>query len=386
MAKRRTSTSSVRARTVAVIAAVLVGVGVGAILSYDRLRPSPPPSPPPVVVTTPAPVPVAPSPAIVSIDVLTLDAAVHRAIGRIGSIQRSEAEERTAQDGSDHVRWLRRSIEVRLARPLKEVTPLLRGEVEGAGGQLFTDSPTGVEVGVIRHGMPFVTHEIHFVSEPPQARAVIIFDDAGGSLADLEPILALERPVTVSVLPGLRYSREVAARAHAAGLDVFLHLPVEPDDPNLHLGPGGVTTAMSDAEILATVRADLAWVPGAEGMNNHMGSRGTTDPRVMRAILEVAKERGLIFVDSMTSPRSIAAHTATEMKIPTTARDVFLDNENDPDAIRQQFRRLIALAKRRGTAVAIGHTQRMTALILHEMLPEFDREGVELVSVATVVH
>lgn len=196
---------------------------------------------------------------------------------------------------------------------------------------------------------------------------------------DLEEIIALGRPVTVAVLPGLRYSREVAERARAAGLEVFLHLPLEPEDPAMHLGPGGVTVAMSDTEIAATVRAGLDAVPGAVGVNNHMGSRGTADPRVMRAVLAVVKERNLLFVDSVTSPRSIAAALASEMGIPAASRHVFLDNEEDPEAIRTQIRRTIALARRQGSAVAIGHAQRLTAQVLREVLDEFDRAGIVLV-------
>ncbi|MDQ7844697.1 MAG: divergent polysaccharide deacetylase family protein [Armatimonadota bacterium] len=214
---------------------------------------------------------------------------------------------------------------------------------------------------------------------PPVGRAAIIFDDAGGSLEDLEQIIALGRPVTVAVLPGLRFSREVAERARAAGLEVFLHLPLEPEDPTKTLGPGGITTAMSEAEIERAVRAGLDAVPQAVGVNNHMGSKGTADPRVMRAVLRVVRERNLRFVDSVTSPRSVAAAMAAEMGIPVASRQVFLDNENDPAAIRAQLRRLIRLARTTGEAVAIGHAQRVTAQVLREMLGEFDTAGIELV-------
>ncbi|HXF82861.1 MAG TPA: divergent polysaccharide deacetylase family protein, partial [bacterium] len=210
-------------------------------------------------------------------------------------------------------------------------------------------------------------------------------DDAGGSLEDLEAIIALGRPVTVAVLPGLRYSREVAERAAAAGLEVFLHLPLEPEDSAKALGPGGITVAMSDREIEASVRASLASVPGAIGVNNHMGSRGTADPRVMRAVLSVVRERKLVFVDSVTSPRTVAARIAAEMGVRTAARHVFLDNEDEPTAIRRQLRRVLARARRSGEAVAIGHASRLTAQVLREMLGEFDSAGVVLVPASALV-
>ncbi len=388
MAKRTSSSSSVRASLVVVSAALLAGVGVGAGLSINHLRLGPWPAPQRTGAPTGAPAPAPPVqvPSVVIVENPILDAAVRRALRRIGSVEHSESQVRVGNIGRDQVSWQRRTFEVRLAISPRDATELLRAEVEGAGGHVFTATASGLQIGLFREGIPFVSNAIQFVGVPSVGRVVIIFDDAGGSLADLEPIVALGRPVTVSILPGLRYSREVAARAQAAGLEVFLHLPVEPEDSNRNLGPGGVTTVMTDQEIAATVRADLAWVPGVSGINNHMGSLGTADPRVMRAILDVAKERGLIFIDSMTTPRSVATRVAAESRVPTAARDVFLDNEDDAEAIRERFRLLIALAKRRGTAVAIGHVQRMTARILFEMLPEFDHEGIEIVPVSAVVH
>lgn len=212
----------------------------------------------------------------------------------------------------------------------------------------------------------------------------MIFDDAGGSLRDLDRIISLGRPVTVAVLPGLRFSQEVAHRARAGNLEVLLHLPLEAVDSGKKLGPGGISTDMTDEEITAAVSADLASVPGATGINNHMGSRATADPRVMRSVLQVVKDRGLIFIDSRTSDRSVAASLADEMGIPTTRRHVFLDNENEPEAIRAQLRRLMSVARHQGFAVGIGHAQRLTATILAEMLPEFDRMGIELVPVSAL--
>lgn len=220
---------------------------------------------------------------------------------------------------------------------------------------------------------------------PASAQVAVIFDDAGGSVEDLEEIIAIGRPVTVAVLPGLRYSKEVAERASAAGLDVFLHLPLEPEDSGRVPGPGSITTAMSDEEIRAAVRAGLATVPGAVGLNNHMGSRGTADERVMRAVLQVVKERDLIFVDSVTSARSVAAPLAEEMGIPAARRHVFLDNVDAPAAIRAALRRLATIALRRGSAIGIGHAQRLTPAVLKEMVAEFERQGIELVPVSVLV-
>lgn len=391
MAKRRASARFVWARWLIVTGALIVGVGTGLGLAVDRFLPGSQSAPPHRATSPQGQSPVAVTPPIPtgSIEVLqdgALDAAVEHAVRRVGVIEEADTQPRTGRIGQNEVRWSRRTLDVHLERPAQNAIAVLRPEVERAGGTIFSADSTTVQIGIFRDGIPFVTHTIRWRTTPVQGRAVIIFDDAGGSLDDLESIIALGRPVTVSVLPGLRYSRDVAARAQAVGLEVFLHLPVEAEDATIKLGPGGVTTAMTDAEIVTMVRADLAWVPGAVGLNNHMGSRGTGDPRVMRAILAVVKERGLVFIDSRTSLRSVGVQVATSMGVPTGARDVFIDNENEPEAIRTQFRRLIALSKERGTAVGIGHAQRITSRILLELLPEFDRAGIEIVPVSTVVH
>lgn len=215
-------------------------------------------------------------------------------------------------------------------------------------------------------------------------RAAVVFDDAGGSLEDLDEIIALGRPVTVAVLPGLRFSAAVAERARSAGLEVILHLPLEADDPSKDVGPDGILVSMSDEEIERQVEAALQSVPGAIGLNNHMGSKGTADERVMRVILGVVKQRNLIFVDSVTSSHSVAGQIASEMGIRTATRQVFLDNVDEPAAIRAQVRRTIAIARRRGDAVAIGHAHRLTPKVLKQIVGEFDKAGIQLVPVSAL--
>ena len=220
---------------------------------------------------------------------------------------------------------------------------------------------------------------------PGHPRVAIIFDDAGYGLRGAREVESIGRPVTISVLPDLPYSTVIAEEAAARGIQVILHLPLEPDDATIRLGEGGIRVAMSDEEIRRTVAADLATVPSAVGANNHMGSLGTSDPRVMRAVMGEMRTRHLFFVDSVTSPHSVAAQVAREMSVPTASRAVFLDNRDEETYVRGQFRILIALAQARGQAIAIGHVGRVTAGVLVAMLPEFDEAGIQLVRVSDLV-
>jgi len=232
------------------------------------------------------------------------------------------------------------------------------------------------------------------VGPPPEAppvpwqgrpRVAIIFDDAGYSMRTAREVMEIGRPVTISVLPDLPFSTAIAQEAPARGVQVILHLPVQPDNLAIPLGPGGITVDMSDDAIQKAVAADLATVPTAVGANNHMGSRGTSDPRVMQAVIEVMKARHLFFVDSLTSPHSVAARIAQQMGVATAVRAVFLDNQDEESYVRGQFHALIKIAQSRGQAVAIGHVGKVTARVLREMLPEFDEAGLQLVTVSELV-
>lgn len=253
-------------------------------------------------------------------------------------------------------------------------------------GRTAPPSPTGVVVPPASRPRPVPSPTP--LAEPPlegQARVAIVFDDAGGSLKHVEEIIAIGRSVAVAVLPGLAHSAEVARRARAAGLEVLLHLPVEPADSTKALGPGGVTVAMDDSQIRSAVIDGLASVPGAAGLNNHMGSRGTADRRVVRAILGVVREHDLYFLDSLTTPASLVQEMGREMGVRTAVRTVFLDNEDEPEAIRRQVRSLLAQARERGVAIGIGHAQRRTVRVLAGMLEEFDREGIAIVPPSALV-
>jgi polysaccharide deacetylase 2 family uncharacterized protein YibQ len=215
-------------------------------------------------------------------------------------------------------------------------------------------------------------------------RLAIIIDDCGQWPDTEHGFIALPAALTLSVLPHVRYSTQIAHDADAAGKGVMLHLPMEPlsgADP----GPGRITVAMSDDAITAQVRDDLASVPLAAGVNNHEGSRATADDRVMRAVASVLAERRLFFIDSRTGGTSVAERDAGAAGIPTAGRDVFLDNVADVGATEAQLRRAAQLAKTRGSAIAIGHPRPTTLIAVRTLLPEFERDGIQLVLVRDLV-
>ncbi len=214
----------------------------------------------------------------------------------------------------------------------------------------------------------------------------ILIDDLGNDLAAVDRIARWPEPVSVAVLPGLASSARVARELASSGKQVLLHLPMEPKGfPSVRPGPGVLLLAQSDREIGQTLRADLDSVPGAVGVNNHMGSAATADPRVMRAVMRVLSDRSLFFVDSRTTEATVAADEARAAGVPAVSRRVFLDDVATEDAVEKSLASLIERGRAEGSALAIGHPHPATLAVLERELPRLEQRGVTLVRVGDLV-
>jgi uncharacterized protein len=218
---------------------------------------------------------------------------------------------------------------------------------------------------------------------PP--KLAIIIDDCGQWRDTERAFLALPVALTMSVLPHVRYTDEIAREANAAGKGVMLHLPMEPRS-GINPGPGEISTTMNDDAIVAQVGKDLDAVPLASGVNNHEGSQATADDRVMRDVAGVLAERHVFFIDSRTTATTVAEHDANAAGVPTARRDVFLDDVQDVAAIEAQLRRAATIAESRGSAIAIGHPRPSTLEAVRTLIPELQRAGVEFVLASDLTH
>jgi uncharacterized protein len=226
--------------------------------------------------------------------------------------------------------------------------------------------------------------EVTTVSAPAPAeggRVALVIDDLGRSLDDLHALEGLNVPISYAVLPFEEQTAEVVAELRRNGAEMLLHLPMEPagaKDP----GPGALRLGMTPEQLRQSTLAALQAVPGATGVNNHMGSGLSADEPSMTTILGVLSSRGLFFLDSRTSAQSVAYRVATRLGLPAAERQVFLDPDPSPEAIRAQFHRLLGLARTRGAAVAIGHPLPETLAILEEEVPKAKALGYEFVPVS----
>jgi len=224
---------------------------------------------------------------------------------------------------------------------------------------------------------------------PPEVeipRVAIIMDDMGMSDEHLEDLLALDFPVTLSVLPGEVSSVEVATLAHDRGWEVMLHLPMEPMNyPEANPGDRALFVSMNRTEIEKSVRESLELVPFVSGVNNHMGSRFTGDEDGMRAVLGVLELSELYFVDSRTTPDTVAYMMALGMGVPAAERNVFLDNEKDIKKIEDNISLLLDLAAREGSAVGICHPYDETIAALLNMEERLTTGKVMVVPVGELI-
>jgi uncharacterized protein len=218
-------------------------------------------------------------------------------------------------------------------------------------------------------------------------RAAIVIDDLGYDKKVAQELIALKEPLTFSILPGERYSREIANLVTQAGYEVLLHQPMEPlDYPKDNPGKRAILMNMSPQQVRAMMVKNISDVPYVDGVNNHMGSRVTEDETKMGEVLAVVKEHKLFFVDSRTSTKSVAYKTARKMGVRASYNMVFLDNENNVDYVKKQLDKAVAIALKNGKVVAIGHCERKETLAaLREKLPEFLKLGIEIVPVSQLV-
>lgn len=239
--------------------------------------------------------------------------------------------------------------------------------------------------------VPTLPSDFEPVNRAPGGVLAIVIDDIGFDPPSRTLLASLEGHLALAVIPNSPHGAEAARLAREKGWDLLVHLPMDPEAGRAEKGSLGPKD--DDAAIRAGVLAALARFPGALGINNHQGSRATADARVVRNVLEVVKEKGLLFLDSRTTPASVAGAEAAKLGVPFLARDIFLDDAateaadpgGPPGALEAAWEKGIALAKKRGQAIVIGHPRKETLAFLSEKIRLLGEEGPTLVRVSELV-
>ncbi len=211
---------------------------------------------------------------------------------------------------------------------------------------------------------------------------IIVIDDVGYNMQELKAFLALPFPLTFAVLPGVDHSAEAAELAAEAGKEVILHQPMQALGGN-NPGPGAILLGMSPEEAAEVLGNNLAALPQASGVNNHMGSAVTRNEDLMRGVLGLVKSRGIYYLDSLTAPGTATAALCRELNIPYWERDVFLDNTGDKQSILRALEEGKKAASSRGASVLIGHIwSSELAQTLMDIYPQLVEEGYSLSTIS----
>ncbi|CAI3810296.1 hypothetical protein GLGCALEP_06148 [Pseudomonas sp. MM221] len=208
----------------------------------------------------------------------------------------------------------------------------------------------------------------------------IIIDDLGQSPDRDSRTLALPGPVTMAIMPDTPHASDFARQAHKAGKAVILHMPMDPAT-----GPYAWHPGIAIEELARRLDAALVKVPYASGINNHMGSRMTAQREPMAWLMGELQQRHLFFVDSRTSAATVAAAEAQRIGLAHVSRDVFLDDVRTTEAITGQLQQGIALARKQGSAVLIGHPYPQTLEVLERALPQLKGQGIELIKLSQMI-
>lgn len=226
------------------------------------------------------------------------------------------------------------------------------------------------------------------ISEPtPETPWVaLIIDDFGsyGSYEVLQGFLDLPADVTLSIIPGYPRSVAIGAEAVKAGVETFIHLPMEPTQSIAMNERDMLYVGATSEEIGVIFDRVLQEQPFAVGLNNHMGSKATLDRKLMLLLAGELEKRGLIFIDSWTVPHSLARSVMLSKGVPAMSRDIFLDNDRNLKDIRRQFRKLVKISRKRGWAIGIGHARKEMLTILQQDLTKWTGDGVRFVSVSVL--
>ena len=237
---------------------------------------------------------------------------------------------------------------------------------------------------------PRVAKKIAVVPEEaakPQrsVKVAIVIDDFGYTMSNLPVFFSINEPLTLSILPNVRHSRDVAAAAKEHGYEVILHMPMEAIRKDVKEEADTLRPGDSKKSVEARLSKAVETVPGLKGLSNHMGSKATEDKKLMTEVLTYLKKHGLYFFDSLTSEKSVGPEVAGSLKMPFAKRDMFLDNSNKVDSIEIELADLEKLAFKRGRAIAICHDRKNTATALAKVMPQMVKDGVEFVYLSDMV-
>lgn len=262
----------------------------------------------------------------------------------------------------------------RVAEPVPEVPPKVALTV------IPPDTVSG------RSGVPaWIRNAVTFKVDAGKPMIALVIDDVGIDRRRSDAVIALPAPLTLSFLTYADDLGRQTAAARAQGHELMVHIPMQPKSADADPGPNVLRVRDTPAQLSEKLDWGLSRFSGYVGINNHMGSRFTTDRAGMQTVMTALGRQGLFFLDSVTAPDSAGMSTARAGGVPVLTRDVFLDNEDTPEEVRFRLEQLEKIALRSGAAIAIGHPHDATISVLRDWIPDAIARGFAIVPISSLV-
>jgi polysaccharide deacetylase 2 family uncharacterized protein YibQ len=226
------------------------------------------------------------------------------------------------------------------------------------------------------------------VSTEESYQVAIVIDDLGENYRSFKELSSINVPFTYSILPFQTHSIRIAHEVNKRNGEVILHLPLEPWNSSEHaMNDGTLLISMSQDQLQAQLERNINALPHLAGVSNHMGSKFTENPEKMETVLKAIKEKGLYFLDSRTSDKTVGYALAKEMHIKTAKRNLFIDNDHNQMSAEKQLQKIPRLAKKNGGhVIAIGHPYPSTITALKKYVPLLQEQGITVVPLSQLVH
>jgi len=234
---------------------------------------------------------------------------------------------------------------------------------------------------------PAEAERVEIAQIPMRGVIGIIIDDFGYRNDHISNgFLEIPAKLTYAIIPGHDHSQSFSKRAYDAGYEIIVHLPMENIGKTYGEEEYVLMSYFQDDEIKNRIHKAFDHLPESIGLNNHQGSRGTADSRVMTHVANVIKEKKKFFIDSRTTSNSLAESTMRKYGVPTNKRDIFLDNELDEEKIKAQLMKLADVSERKGIAIGIGHVKPQTLNVLAREIPILQEKGFRFEFVSRLVY
>ena len=220
------------------------------------------------------------------------------------------------------------------------------------------------------------TEAVKDINQDTLGVIVLVIDDFGYRNDNIsDGFLNLSIPITCAIIPGHTASKKFAEKAVSYGKEVIIHMPMESENYSPGEDEYKLLTSMTSELLENKLIQAFESLPEAIGMNNHQGSKATSDSKTMTVLASVLKDRGKYFIDSRTSSLTIGEKTMISFGVPTARRNIFLDNNNDLDKIEEQMNKLANSAKKNGVAVGLGHARKNTLTVIEKVVPDLLDKG-----------